>query len=70
MHYSTPDYETFSNRILDEVFRDKFLLSFDELDAAISRYKLDQVSLAEPPSVCHFSVQRHAMILLLFRHRK
>lgn len=54
-HCWSSDYETFSNRILDEVFRDKSLLSWDELDAAISHYQLDKVAMTEQPSVWHYS---------------
>ena len=45
------DYESFSSLILDEIFKNKSLLSWDELDAAICRHNLDKVSMMEPANV-------------------
>ena len=46
-----PDYESFSSLILDELFKNKSMLSWDELDAAICRHNLDKVSMMEPANV-------------------
>lgn len=57
----------FSNRILDEVFKNKSLLSWDELDDAISRHNLDKVLITEPLDVRHSSasdtLKTHVMLI-------
>ena len=47
-HFVVTDHQTFSNRILDEVYRNKSVLSWEELDAAIAHYQLDKVPMVEP----------------------
>jgi hypothetical protein len=61
------DYEVFSNLLLDEIFKNKSLISWDELDAAMSRHNLDKVSITESPSVRHSSASGalHAHSILI-----
>jgi hypothetical protein len=42
------DYQEFSNSILDAVFKNKSVLSWEDLDASISHYQLDKVPMVEP----------------------
>jgi hypothetical protein len=63
-YHLMPDYESFSSLILDEIFKNKSLLSWDELDAAICRHNLDKVSMMEPANVFRNSATEVPLFIL------